>query len=274
MAAAALGAAPLLDDDEIDSGLIAASAPVAPTFHLSWYRDTLALSGHTMSIKHEQALLQALDSSFPGKSFNTDFSPLGVTPEYWPDMTLIALHSLAETVSSDVRITPGGLTIRAVTAAAPTWQNRLDTLRESLPEGVLLSADTIVVDAVVNTVEVCESAFEAFDSGPISFKESTTELRSSAYPRLDRVVALASACNPHTIAIIGHSDASGPESWNQALSLARAAAVADYLELGGIPRTRLHALGRGSTTPIADNATRYGRGLNRRIEIEWQNPAR
>ena len=52
-----------------------------------------------------------------------------------------------------------------------------------------------------------------------------------------------------------------------ALSLARAEAVRKSMaRLMGDP-ARLSAEGRSDTEPVADNATREGRALNRRIEI-------
>ena len=66
----------------------------------------------------------------------------------------------------------------------------------------------------------------------------------------------------------GHTDASGSEGWNQHLSMQRAQAVGDYLVSGGVDRARLLLAGVGSSSPIADDSTRYGRSLNRRIDIE------
>ena len=44
-------------------------------------------------------------------------------------------------------------------------------------------------------------------------------------------------------------------------------AVVDYIATGGIDAARLQISGMGSAEPIADDGTRYGRSLNRRIEI-------
>jgi outer membrane protein OmpA-like peptidoglycan-associated protein len=68
--------------------------------------------------------------------------------------------------------------------------------------------------------------------------------------------------------IIGHTDASGDESWNQRLSRARAQAVADHIAGNGIDPARLIIDAFGSSQPVADNATASGRSRNRRIEFE------
>jgi outer membrane protein OmpA-like peptidoglycan-associated protein len=83
------------------------------------------------------------------------------------------------------------------------------------------------------------------------------------------VVVLADACREATVTITGHTDSSGSENWNRQLSLARAGAVAAYLDARGIAKERLVITGAGSSLPVADNATRYGRSINRRIEIQF-----
>jgi outer membrane protein OmpA-like peptidoglycan-associated protein len=69
--------------------------------------------------------------------------------------------------------------------------------------------------------------------------------------------------------IIGHTDSSGPEAYNQKLSERRAQAVADYFyRKGGVPQETLRVSGRGESEPIADNDTEVGRSQNRRVVIE------
>ena len=65
----------------------------------------------------------------------------------------------------------------------------------------------------------------------------------------------------------GHTDNVGDADANLMLSLRRAEAVVEALVARGVPRTSLIAEGYGSSRPIASNATREGRALNRRVEI-------
>ena len=67
--------------------------------------------------------------------------------------------------------------------------------------------------------------------------------------------------------IVGHTDATGEEDFNLALSRARADAVLDYLVAAGVPATALSIEAAGSSRPLADNDTPDGRALNRRIEL-------
>ncbi len=68
--------------------------------------------------------------------------------------------------------------------------------------------------------------------------------------------------------IRGHTDSSGPESWNLVLGKKRAEAVMEYLHKKyNIPLHRMEVISYGSSEPVADNATRNGRDQNRRVEI-------
>ena len=139
------------------------------------------------------------------------------------------------------------------------------------PESPVESANLAVTtpDRAANVAALCARAFANHAAGPVNFEESATTFRSSAVPVLQRIVALANACRNAAITITGHTDSSGDERWNVQLSLARAKAIADYLVEQGIAPERLIATGAGSSSPVADNTTRYGRGLNRRIEFAF-----
>ncbi len=69
------------------------------------------------------------------------------------------------------------------------------------------------------------------------------------------------------VRIEGHTDSIGSDSYNQALSQRRAEAVASALETRGVPATRIQAVGRGKSAPVAGNDTSAGRQQNRRVEI-------
>ena len=241
---------------------------LSPAFQIQWQPGRLLLSGNTQSSRHEQDLRQIAEKSFPGVELEFDFRPLGVGPAYWPDLTERVLYLLAETVSSTAVLTSDSIDIRGIVWDDFRWQSRLQAVQSTLPTNIALTTDTLTVDRSIKPSEVCQKAFANFDTGPINFDEGTADFRSSAYPRLQRVISLAQKCSRSRIAITGHTDASGSESFNKRLSLMRAEAVSKYLVRGGISEDRLLVAGLGSAEPIADNATRYGRSLNRRIEIE------
>lgn len=69
------------------------------------------------------------------------------------------------------------------------------------------------------------------------------------------------------IDVIGHTDSVGPEEYNQGLSERRATAVKDFMVSDGIDAGIIDVSGQGELSPVADNATKEGRALNRRVEI-------
>ena len=67
--------------------------------------------------------------------------------------------------------------------------------------------------------------------------------------------------------VIGHTDSTGSEAYNQELSQRRADNVAKFLSGRGVLEQRIASFGVGETQPVADNATEVGRAENRRVEI-------
>lgn len=70
-----------------------------------------------------------------------------------------------------------------------------------------------------------------------------------------------------SVQVIGHTDNTGTNAFNQRLSEDRAASVSAILRQGGVSPSRIVAFGRGETQPIASNSTPEGRQANRRVEI-------
>ncbi len=71
-----------------------------------------------------------------------------------------------------------------------------------------------------------------------------------------------------SVVIEGHTDSTGSDAYNQALSQRRADSVRSYLVRKGVPSDRLTARGLGESSPVASNDTADGRAMNRRVELE------
>jgi phosphate transport system substrate-binding protein len=67
--------------------------------------------------------------------------------------------------------------------------------------------------------------------------------------------------------VAGHADARGNRAANRAVSLARARAVAGYLEDHGVPAAAIQVEGHGSDEPVGSNQSGSGRGENRRVDV-------
>ncbi len=108
-----------------------------------------------------------------------------------------------------------------------------------------------------------------FDYGSlITFDVDQYALKPDLLPMLRRQ---ASVLKEHfselDVYICGHTDSTGGDEHNQVLSVNRAQSVADFLIAQGLAAERVRVQGLGADYPIADNATRGGRQLNRRTEI-------
>ncbi|WP_285019369.1 OmpA family protein [Novosphingobium sp. fls2-241-R2A-195] len=84
----------------------------------------------------------------------------------------------------------------------------------------------------------------------IRFGEASTRLEPSSERLLGEVARSLRPCVGSIIAVTGHTDASGNQKVNVALSQARAEAVRSALIARGIPATNLRAAGLGSARPV------------------------
>lgn len=69
-----------------------------------------------------------------------------------------------------------------------------------------------------------------------------------------------------TATIVGHTDSTASEEYNQALSERRAEAVKNVMVEEGVNPEAIETSGRGELDPVAENDTAEGRQENRRIE--------
>lgn len=101
------------------------------------------------------------------------------------------------------------------------------------------------------------------------FKMDSYELSVEAKEKLDEFVKMLIAQDKGVyLEIQGHTDTTGPESWNLLLGKKRAEAVMEYLHKKyNIPLHRMEVISYGSSEPAAENTTREGRVQNRRVEI-------
>lgn len=67
--------------------------------------------------------------------------------------------------------------------------------------------------------------------------------------------------------IVGHTDSTGSDTYNDDLSNRRAVSALRYLAMQRVAEGRMDASGRGEWEPLATNETEAGRQANRRIEV-------
>ncbi len=103
--------------------------------------------------------------------------------------------------------------------------------------------------------------------GNITFASNGRNLNSKFYNVLDSVVLVVQEFNKTTIVVAGYTDSTGSNAYNQRLSEDRANSVADFFVNKRVTRARFDVVGFGEKNPIADNKSKQGRSLNRRVEI-------
>ncbi|MEJ2003917.1 MAG: OmpA family protein, partial [Cyclobacteriaceae bacterium] len=122
--------------------------------------------------------------------------------------------------------------------------------------------DLYLVPLEASAVVVLNNVFFDFDKAV---------LKQESYPELNRVVELLNDRPSLTIEIAGHTDATGPESYNMGLSQRRARSVYDYLIAQGVSADRLDVKYFGENQPVQTNETAEGRQANRRVEFKITN---
>lgn len=101
----------------------------------------------------------------------------------------------------------------------------------------------------------------------VNFLAGSDSLPETSRAVLDDVVSTMLDFPELRVSVQSHTDNQGDEDANLLLSRNRAIAVVRYLTLQGIPIERFEARAFGESRPIADNNTREGRLLNRRVEF-------
>jgi outer membrane protein OmpA-like peptidoglycan-associated protein len=104
--------------------------------------------------------------------------------------------------------------------------------------------------------------------GHITFATDSDSLRGDFNDVLNSVSMVLNEFDKTNIAVSGHTDSTGSDSYNQSLSERRADSVAAQLAAEGVSDVRIAVAGYGESRPIADNATASGRQQNRRVELE------
>jgi len=101
----------------------------------------------------------------------------------------------------------------------------------------------------------------------VTFAVNSSEISPGFQTTLDQISNSLVQYPDSLVDVMGHTDSTGSDEYNMALSQRRAAAVGDYLVLRGVSRARIETIGYGERYPVASNDTPEGRARNRRVEI-------
>lgn len=110
--------------------------------------------------------------------------------------------------------------------------------------------------------------YKMLQSETVLFTVNQAKLTDESKAKLDEIAKAADGQQRFVIEVQGFTDKTGSAVTNEQLSQARAAAVSRYLvNEHKIPVRSINTLGSGYALPVADDKTRDGRKMNRRVEI-------
>jgi OOP family OmpA-OmpF porin len=104
----------------------------------------------------------------------------------------------------------------------------------------------------------------------VFFDWDRSNLSQQALNTIQQAADAYKATGKARITATGHTDKSGPEDYNMALSLRRANAVKDALVRDGVPAMAISVIGKGETQPLVQTADGVREPQNRRVEIVLQ----
>lgn len=102
----------------------------------------------------------------------------------------------------------------------------------------------------------------------LTFAVDSATIRPEFYSAMDNVSATLNRYPQSYLDIVGHTDSTGSDAYNQALSERRASSVSSHFRSRGVVPARMAAYGVGETQPVASNDTAEGRQQNRRVELK------
>lgn len=170
-------------------------------------------------------------------------------------VSILVSRSASAAYVQITRVTKAPLTV-------PAAQSEVD-----LPDEVTAPAPVAVAPDATGIAEALDlNGVAVLDD--LVFASGAATLTEGDYASLAAVAAWLQANPEGTVALVGHTDASGSLAGNIALSERRAEAVAEVLiETYGADRARVIAKGVGFLAPRTTNQTEEGRQKNRRVEV-------
>lgn len=197
--------------------------------------------------------------------FNTDVMPEPDMHVDLGDFRFLSAEAKGEAVSILVSRSAGAAYVQVTRVSdAPLPAIPVETPIDLNKVEVPRVDATVPASAIAATLD----SFGAAVLDDLIFASGAATLSDGDYPSLAAVAEWLEANPDGTIALVGHTDASGSLAANVALSERRAEAVAEVLiDTYSVDPARVAAKGVGFLAPRATNQTEEGRQKNRRVEV-------
>lgn len=168
---------------------------------------------------------------------------------------------LGQAIGGDTEATLLGAGIGALVGgvAGGSIGRYMDNQESELRQGFAQS-DAANVQRNANILEVTFKSDVLFDT-------DSAALKAGSHSEISRVARVLNEYPQTSIVVAGHTDSTGSEEHNQALSERRAQSVKNALLDQGVSPARVTTVGYGETQPIASNYTPEGRQMNRRVVV-------
>jgi len=154
------------------------------------------------------------------------------------------------------------------TLSCKTKKVTVQTPVASLVKETDTELNSIKNDLPENQVERTNEGIKFTFSNEILFPTNSSYLNEKSSTNIAAVAkVITEKGGGRDILVEGHSDKTGTAEYNQWLSEKRAVSVKNQLVKLGIAAHKIKTAGIGDTQPIADNSTKEGRLINRRVEV-------
>lgn len=147
---------------------------------------------------------------------------------------------------------------RAATTSRPNYQ----------PAPVVNSANRQPAESIRQSCSSPE--LDLMPNGSIRFLHNSAKLTWKSRQRMELALPVLQRCSGLQLEIAGHTDITGTDGLNSDISRARAERIHQYLLDNGISAGRLTVTSYGDSRPAQANDTRFGRAMNRRVELVIQ----
>jgi outer membrane protein OmpA-like peptidoglycan-associated protein len=182
-------------------------------------------------------------------------------------------------------IRPGAPTLMSLTFQAPPDEaTRVDLslpnflLVEALPieglggagaGGIAAGGKTLGLEGALKELkaEVTPQEIKIDLSADVLFDFDKADLKPAAEIQLNHLLTVVNSRPNATVAIEGHTDVRGSETYNQSLSERRAQSVRAWLASHGVAAGRISAAGAGEARPVRMGDSEADHQVNRRVEI-------
>lgn len=254
---------------KVVSDRLVAPIPSPYRFGLSTGGGKATIDGYLPDAATRATVVEALKGRFAGGvTDKVEVAP--GAPAGFGDAILKLLPGLTRLTDGGFELTGTTVAVKGGVLTEAIGRQILDRLKALLPSGYGLAAagPTVLPPPAQVDAATCQALLGKVQTGEkILFETGKAKLDERSIAVLDALVGGSLACVSARITIEGHTDADGDATANQALSEARAGAVAEYLVAAGIEPRRLTAVGFGETRPVASNETAEGKQMNRRIDF-------